>query len=76
MGQWVMFSDFGDSYHIYRACELVVQVEPGEVHVNRSFFLHFETDGVTTAVGALQITIQQSFIGHDNQIATWSIVSH
>ena len=24
MGQWVIFSDFGDSYCIYRACELVI----------------------------------------------------
>ena len=24
-GYWVMFSDFGDSYRIYRACELVCQ---------------------------------------------------
>ena len=24
MGAWIMFSDFGDSYSIYRACELVI----------------------------------------------------
>ena len=24
VSQWVMFSDFGDSYRIYRACELAI----------------------------------------------------
>ena len=34
IGQWVIVSDFGDSYRIYRACELVIIIYSNIVQCN------------------------------------------